>query len=240
MTLNETKNLKVAISNSITQYKDIIFKDLNLALRIKDGEKHYRTHILKWHEDEIIFEAPLYQRDWVLFPIPSTLEITIFTKNALYSTTLELLDKRRVGEALQYRSRISAPIEKIQQRAHFRLDVMMPLEYTLIPDRINDVTTPPDQTIYAATTTNLSAGGLCMVSKNQLPAETGVYIKINFLEHVLQLTGIVLIDGESLPTGTYSHRIRFNGLDATTENLLTKLIFEKQRMMLARPLQPLR
>lgn len=229
-----------AISTSIAQYKAIIFKDLNLSLRINDGQKQYRTHLLDWEDDEILFEAPLYQRDWVLFLIPSMLDVTICTKNALYCTSLELLDKCRVGDVLQYRSRIASPLEKIQNRAHFRLDVMLPLTYTLISDPIDHSIVPQDTTCYDATTTNLSAGGLCMVCKNQLKAKTGLSITLTFLDQCIHLTGSVLVNGEQIPTGFYSHRIRFNDLDATTENLLIKLIFEKQRMMLATPLQPLR
>ncbi|MGL4345196.1 MAG: flagellar brake protein [Cellulosilyticaceae bacterium] len=240
MAASDAKTLKLAINNSITQYKDIIYKDLNLSLRIQDGEKFHKTRILKWDKDQIIFDAPLFQRDWVLFPVPCTLEVSILTKNALYMTTLDIFDKRRKGDGLQYKSRIASPIEKKQQRSHFRLNVTLPVTYTLIPDHVNQHSNAPDQTVYDAISTNISAGGLCMVCKHQLKAETGVYLKLQFLDQSLDLTGTVLIDGDQIPTGFYSHRIRFNGLDTSTENLLSKLILEKQRLMLARPAQPLR
>lgn len=233
MASNNDKTQQTAIQSSILQYKDKIYKDLNLSLRITHEETTYSTRIIQWEDDMITFDAPLFQRDFVIFPMPCMLKVALVAQSAIYVTSLTLIGKERGQDSLQYTGQISLPIEKKQQREHFRLPILLPLTYQIISTDTR--VQPKDNIGYSATTVNISAGGLCMVSKEKLQKDTSLNLEFEFLDQNLSLKGIVLLDGEQLENKLYSHRIRFNNLSAHTEHQITKLIFEKQRLMLARP-----
>lgn len=228
------------VLKSVHQYRENILKDINLVVRlINTDEKVYTTTLNKWEDDEIIFEAPIEQCDWVIFALPIVLEACFVTNQSIYMTKIEVSKRHQVEGKLRYKGHILQPITKKQQRAHFRLATLCTLQYRIIPEGAEENDLLLDAPFYKGTTVNLSVGGLCMVSDRQLEYNQQLDIQFHFLEHTFDVNGIVLDAGERNPNGTYTHRIRFGDMDARKTNLLSKLIFEKQRLSMQSSKVPL-
>ncbi|MGL5676291.1 MAG: flagellar brake protein [Cellulosilyticaceae bacterium] len=226
------------ITSSILMYQESIMRDINTKMRLKDDhDKCYLTTITKWENDTLIFPGPLAQRDWVLFALPTVLECCFVTRNAMYMTRIELFDRKRTEHELIYKARIVDIIEKKQQRAHFRLDVLVPIHYAVL-------TTPTGEkletiTKIKGTCVNISVGGMCMVCNERLDANQHLAVYLDFLDNQLLISGKILYKGQSNENGTYSHHVQFYGMDLQKENLLSRLIFEKQRMQMRQTATPL-
>lgn len=232
-----TKEQLQKIASSILAYQSSILEDINLSLRLHtEDEKVYTTCLTKWNGAHLFFEAPLVQRDYISFLLPYLLDCHLITKKAVFKTRLNLIDRHRQNDKLIYKAEIISPLIKAQQRQHFRLATLTPLDYRILK-RASDI--PYDEKLYPGTSVNISVGGLCMVSNHQLLADDHLLIHMAFVNTSFTLEGHVLSDGERHENGTYSHRIRFLNMNSQIENTLSKLIFEKQRLMMRSSKMPL-
>jgi hypothetical protein len=59
-------------------------------------------------------------------------------------------------------------------------------------------------------------------------------VYFDFLGTPLELCCEALFLGEKIVSGNYTHRMRFVNLKSSTKNTLTKLIFEKQRLIMSK------
>lgn len=230
---------RLAVLKSIEQYKNNIIKDINLVLRIVDEQKKmYKTTLNQWENDELTFEAPIYQCDWVIFNLPTVLELCFITNQSIYMTHIELRQRKQLEGKLIYSGKITEPLVKKQQRAHFRLATLCPINYRIVPD-IEATLTIPNTPFSKGTTVNISVGGLCMVSDEPFKPKQTMQLQFHFLEHDFDMRGVVLEQSQRNPNGTFTHRIRFVDIDSRKENLLSKLIFEKQRLLMQSSRVPL-
>lgn len=221
------------VTSSILEYKELILKDMNFSLRFTDeNDVTYTTCVHKWTDDEVIFAAPIHQRDWVLFMLPTVVESCFITRKAIYMTTLTITERRIKDEVMYYKATITSPLVKKQQREHFRLETLTTLNYCPIPLTLSPDTDPDTLPHIPGTTLNISVGGMCMVSNAPLEDNQTVWIYLDFLGTNFMFKSKVLGRSSRNENGTYSHRIRFEDLDSKTENLLSRLIFEKQRQLM--------
>lgn len=227
-----------AISSSISQYKDILLKDINLKIRLIDeSEKNYVTTLLKWDDTTLTFAAPLYQRDWVIFAPSSQFECCFISKDSLYMTRIQLIRSNRTDTGLFYKASIIRPLEKKQQRSHFRLELLLDIYYAVLT---NDKGEQLENIMKkSGACVNISAGGICIVSDDQLDSNQHLAIYFSFMGHDFVIPGKVLHKSLKNVNGTYTSRIQFQHLDSKNEHLLTKLIFEKQRMLMRKIQKPL-
>lgn len=224
---------KSEIMSTIRAHKDSLLSDINLSLRITYNNNTYITKIVDWQDDIISFFAPMDKTDWVILPHAVSLDLCFISKKALYMTTIQILGKYMVKQTLHYNAIITAPIEKRQQRQYFRLDVLMNVQYKIFPeDKVSvDLET---LTAHRGTIVNISVGGLCLVTDQKMNRGDKIYMEFKFLDTDLKLTGLVLNIGEQNNVGTYNHRVQFLELTRQDENLLSGLIFKKQRLLLTK------
>ncbi|MDA3731293.1 PilZ domain-containing protein [Niameybacter massiliensis] len=231
---------QLEIANSVSQYHDIILKDINSIVRLVDSEgKVYTSALSKWEKNDIIFAAPIERCDFVIFPLPIDLEICFITKQTVFVANIHVTTRQPVNGKLLYKGYLTSPLVKKQQRAHYRLTTLFHVKYRLIPREDQRVDNEQLLNLNEGTTVNISAGGMCLLTKYQLQPKDCVEITFQFLDHEFNIQGEVLEQGERNTTGNYTHRIRFINLDARKENLLSKLIFEKQRLLVKSNNQPL-
>jgi c-di-GMP-binding flagellar brake protein YcgR len=232
--VNDTyKNDLPSIQESIKLYQNTILNDINLTLRIIVKDKTCITKLVDWPGDKFIFAAPLDKLDWVLFERDKIVKISFVTKNAIFSATIKILNRYRKKEVLFYSAALLSPLIKEQQREFFRLDALLELTYKLLPNDTEDYNME-DLEIVKATSVNISIGGLCLVSSKQLHKGEKLNISFNFLNTSVEILGEVLFQGEKNPAGNYSHRVRFLNHDNSVQNMLSKLIFEKQRSLMSK------
>lgn len=222
---------KSDILKTVKEYKDSLLSDINLSLRVTYDKNTYITKIVDWQEDIITFFAPMDKTDWVILPHAVTLDLCFISKKALYMTTIQILGKYTSKQKLYYNAVISSPLEKKQQRQYFRLDVLMNVNYKVLPEDISSVDLNTLE-FHRGTTVNISVGGLCLVSDQKMNRGDKLYMEFKFLDTDFQLMGELLNIGEQNNVGTYNHRVQFISLSRREENLLSTLIFKKQRLLM--------
>lgn len=226
-----------ALMESIDLYQKGLMEDMNLTLRLTYGGLTLTTKPVEWVEDLIIFEAPMHQLDYVIYPQNTKLQIIFVSKSALFISSIKVHKKYRKNHSLYYVGKIVSPIIKKQQRESFRLSVIMDIQYHVLPEdkALSNELNLAELPAKDAVCINISTGGMCLKCLEQLPSHRHLLLSFTFMDTPLTLFGEVLFLGEPDTAGTYIHRIKFRNILPTEVNQLNRLIFEKQRLMLKRP-----
>lgn len=230
MLRHNSKDKEQLLSQSLKRYKNTIYNDINLSMRIIDEkEASHLTRIIQWEDKNIHFFAPILKGDFVLYAVGDILEVHFITNSGIYHTHIKITSKTRKNGNLFYEGDVHAPIIRKQQREYFRLSTLLNLNFSLLlPETpANHIHTLPK---IAGISTNISAGGLCILSEAQLNINDIIYIYLEFLSTPIEVVGKVLTVSEKNELGKYTYRIRFEDLSTATRDLITKLIFEKQRL----------
>lgn len=229
-----TPNERLLIYDSVKAYQGSLLSNMNLKMRLNFSQKTYATKLIDWVRDELVFDAPLDQLDWVLLNKGTRVTITFITKLAIFTAEVEIVSSHKKNGAISYTSKLLTPLIREQQRDSFRLDVLLDLTYQLLPEEDKEyiLSALPH---YKGTILNLSMGGMCMISSKRLPKGSHLKLKFELVNTELLLTGEVLYIGEKNATGSYTHRIKFIYLELQDENILNRLIFEKQRQLIKHP-----
>ena len=226
---NHHKTVRDQIMKSIRAYQTSLLEDINTTLRITYNDETYLTKVTDWIDNRITFAAPLKQLDWIIFPKFIELPLVFVSKSAC---DIQINASYQKKQNLYYTAKIITPIERKQQREHFRLDVLMDIDFQIIPEGIispEHIETLPTQ---KGLSVNISTGGICMTSEVQLLKNQYIYMHFNFLDTPLHLMGKVLFLGEKTNSGTFVHRIQFIGTSPSDTDILNQLIFKKQRLLL--------
>ena len=220
---------KNTILDSISTYKKALMSDMNLTIRLNYQQNTYLTRLVDWSESIVIFEAPMRGIDDVILPRETNLDVILVSKVGLFYTTFFIQKNYRQDNKLYYVAQISSAIVKKQQREAFRLDILLDVQYSLIPK--NDEITNPIQSM-DGTCVNISLGGMCLVCDQQFHTNDQLNLSFLLMDTLLQFKGEVLYLGEKTEQARYAHRIRFIDLKFSDIELLNRLIFEKQRLQL--------
>ena len=218
------------VTQSIATYRKVLIDDINLSLRLKYNGQTYLTKPVDWLEQNITFEAPMKELDYVILPKDTLLSVILVSKSALFHTMFRITKNYRKNNSLYYVAEIIAPITKKQQREAFRLEVILDVTYQLLSS--NDTHQTSDKIQGKGTLLNISVGGMCLCCDHQFHAKEHIRLDFTLVETPLSFIGEVLFLGEKTESGSYHHRIRFLDIDTPKSNLLNQLIFEKQRHQL--------
>jgi len=222
------------IRKSVNLYQKTILEDINLTLRIITKDKTYITKLVDWPGEKFIFAAPLDKLDWVLFEREKIVKITFISKTGIFSSNVKILNRYRKNKVLFYSAVLVTPLIKQQQRQYFRLDVLIALTYKLLPKDSEDYNLD-DLTQEKGTGVNISIGGMLLVSDKQLHKGDKLIINFDFMNIPIEILGELLFKGDKTAACNYSHRISFLNPDNNIKNLLSRLIFEKQRLLISKP-----
>lgn len=228
----ENKNQRAAIEDSIKMYQGNLMDDMNLTLRLSYLHNTHITKPIEWTERLLIFEAPIHKLDWVIYPQDAIIDIIFVSKLALFHSQVRIVKKYRKENSLFYVGEVISPIIKRQQRENFRLDVTFDLKFAVLPEIENEEIDLPVLVHEEGICVNISTGGMCVNTNLQLKSNQNIIIQFYFMNTEFILRGKVLGLGEINSAGYYSHRVQFQNLDIADTNLLTRLIFEKQRALL--------
>lgn len=224
-------NANVSLSESIQMYQKGLMDDINLTLRLFYNEAYDLTKPAEWVDTQITFEAPMRGLDYMIYAKDTLLESVFVSKNALFTCLIRIVKNYRQDHTLYYVGEIVSPLEKKQQREAFRLDVVLPLNYQVLPQEMTDVVLK-DLPTYTGTCLNLSTGGMCLNTDLKLEGGSQVVLTFSFLDTPFTFYGQVLMSGERTEIGNYTHRLRFLEGDKNALNHLNRLIFKKQQMQL--------
>lgn len=231
----EGKNGKHGIESSIKMYKNNLMDDMNLTLRLSYLHNTHVTKPIEWEGNLLIFEAPIHKLDWVIYPQDEIVDIIFVSKLALFCSQIRIAKKYRKNNSLFYEGELVSPIIKKQQRESFRLDVTFDLNFKVLPELETSKTDLSLLTQEKGICVNISTGGMCLNTSMQLKSDQHLLMQFHFMNTEFLLRGKVLALGEINSAGYYSHRIQFKNVDSKDINLLTRLIFKKQRTLLKKP-----
>lgn len=115
-------------------------------------------------------------------------------------------------------------IERVQQRKHYRLPVLIPFSFRVI----NDLKSHRALITCQGHTVDISGGGMQFVSQEEL--KFGDHLEIDMPEGLALASGLV---GTVLRTvdnfdGTYQASIQFEGIDRQQEEAIIRFIFQEQ------------
>ena len=221
------------INESIELYKKTILDDINLKLRVIVKDKTYITKLVDWPEEKFIFAAPLDKLDWVLFEKDKVVQVAFVTRMAIFLAKVQILNRYRKNDILFYGAILLEPLKKQQQRQFFRVDVLLEAEYKRLSIE-NESEILEELPSVKGTIVNISIGGMCLVSSQQLHTNEVLLINFTFLNTSFELFGNVLFEGERNAVGNYIYRIKFSKLDNAVRNQLNKVIFERQRLIMSK------
>lgn len=204
-------------------------RDINLTIRLNYQQNTYLTRLVDWSESVVVFEAPMHHINDVILPTETNLDVILVSKVGIFYTTFFIKKNYRQDNRLYYVAQISSTIVKKQQRKAFRLDVLLDVQYSLIPK--NDETINPIQ-LMDGICVNISLGGMYLVCDQQFHMNDQLNLSFLLMDTHFQFKGEVLCLGEKTEQARYAHRIRFIGLKSSDIELLNQLIFEKQRLQL--------
>ena len=221
------------VMDSINLYRKGLMDDINLTLRLTYNNHTYTTKPVEWVDNLLIFEAPMNGLDYVIFQRNARIQIVFVSKIALFISHIVIAKSYRQNNSLYYVGEIVDPIIKRQQRESFRLDTTMDVFYQVLPssEELTDMDSI-DLPTHKGTCINISVGGICINCNEQLHSHDLLSLSFTLVETPITVTGEVLFIGERTEAGTYTHRIKFSGLSSSESNLLNRLIFEKQRLLL--------
>lgn len=223
------KKSEDTIAGSIALYRKPLMEDINLTLRLTYNNTTYLTKPTDWTENDIVFEAPMTGLDYVILPQDTIISVILVSRFALFETKFHVVNKYRKNSTLYYIAKIISPLVKRQQRADFRLEVILDTHYQLFFNHPNSTT---DIAKGNGTCLNISVGGMCLNCTHQFHTKDLLKLDFNLLETPLSIIGEVLYLGEQTDSGSYTHRIRFIDVDNPKSNLLRQLIFKKQSLQL--------
>lgn len=220
-----------SIINSIRTYQKALMEDINLKLRVTYGQKTYTTHIADWQKTKLTFEAPMSGTEHIILPHHLAINVIFVSKVGLFHTKVTITKNYSKDDNLYYIADITAPLEKKQQRAFYRLDILLDVQYEQITYENDEIKILSSG---QGTCVNISLGGMCLVCDEQLHAKDKLSLSFSLADQPLTFIGEVLYMGEKTEKNNYSHRIRFADLDAADVNLLNRLIFTVQREQIRR------
>ncbi len=139
----------------------------------------------------------------------------------VWQFTSEFLDKRIHPIPVWVISR-PFDIKKIQLRAFVRIDTVLPVELQVLSE-------DGSQPVFAASTSDISGGGLRAVSKQQLQVGTNLKVSLDLPgTGVVQGAGVIVRE-ELLPDRVlYAAGIKFTELAEKDRDKIIKYIFRKQ------------
>lgn len=228
----ENKNQSAAIEESVKMYQKNLMDDMNLTLRLSYLHNTHVTKPIEWVERLLIFEAPISKLDWVIYPQDAIIDMVFVSKLALFHSQIRIVRSYRKGNSLFYVGEVVSPIVKKQQREYFRLDVTFDVKFQLLPTEENEEIDFLELPYEKGICVNISTGGMCLNTNLQLKSSQNIMLEFYFVNMEFNLKGKILGLGEMNSVGYYSHRVQFQNLDIADTNLLTRLIFEKQRSLL--------
>lgn len=203
----------------IQDYKNYFSESHSLpTIRIELGKETYNTYIDKWEENKITFVAPMKGSDFLGIPDSSVVNIFLQIKDQLYMAAVKIIYKYIEEQELLYVAEIIGPLEKKQQREHFRFELSIPVTILNEQNEIN------------GTSINISAGGIRFASNEILIPSQNHWITFYFQDHLFESIPIKILEYRQNSSKTaYIYRSQFNPISLRDEDLLAKMIFMAQK-----------
>lgn len=187
----------------------------------------------------IIIAAPIHENRLIFIPLHAKIRVIfIHDSLGLHTFTGTVSGKEKMDNVAVLYVHIDSPLEKIQRRENFRLDCVLHLRYAVCPPLSDSETgkgADTDYTFKTAVSKNLSISGICMIANEPIPKDAILQLSLKLPEEdVIETTGrITRITIHKIGKNIkYELGIAFKDLKPSHKAIITRYIFEQQRLLL--------
>ncbi|ONI39263.1 hypothetical protein AN396_08855 [Candidatus Epulonipiscium fishelsonii] len=232
------------------QTMEFIMKDESIKIELLDDDnKAYKVTIISYNNSILKFTSPIKNGKPVKLKKGMEIPIQISAHSCVFSSEIKVVaiaapffnkDHSKIiisaelnGDITQKSGKYLTPVpEKSninifdQKRDNFRLEVEMEMYYIFILSSAGEEMEDTEPVL--ATLTDVSAGGMCLISQEQFNSEDQLELYFDILDKSFTVTGLILGASET-PEG-YKNRIRFINFDEGDEKELASTILRYQQL----------
>ncbi|ONI39264.1 hypothetical protein AN396_08860 [Candidatus Epulonipiscium fishelsonii] len=225
------------------QTMESIMQTENVRLELIDDSTAYKVTIISYANSILKFTPPVKNGKLVKLKKGMEIPVKLSTNAGLFSSEIKVVaitapflgkdPSKMIISAELNEDKILNPKKAVnnniktfdQKRDHFRLETKMEVYYifTLSSTGEEKENTEP----VLATLTDVSAGGMCLISQEQFNAEDQLELHFDILDKSFIVTGFIIGASET-PEG-YKNRIKFIDFDEGDEKELTSTILAYQK-----------
>jgi c-di-GMP-binding flagellar brake protein YcgR len=195
-------------------------------------ETIYQTRIESISAQSVSLRTPRIGSSVLELKPKAICELCVYKRNGLYRFKTYLIRHDWSDRAGLMEFAKPGVIVRVENRQHFRLNVVVPVQYGVLPTHVVD----PDVAVnipYFSVTKNISEGGVLIVVDNLVPDNALVKLKIN-----LEMFGFVNAVGRILEQKKLdlehkiALRLQFVKIATEDRETIRKFVFEKSRDLL--------
>ena len=181
-------------------------------------------------DDEIIITEPVSQGRPIALRIGSNIRVNFFRERGQYYFFAETVDRFRTEVMRLVRLKQTSQIFRLQRRNYYRLKTRIPVLFRIVKDN----KTEEDTETYDGLITDISGGGMGLLTDEELDVGTRIECSIS-VQDMLDVTvqGIVVRTDESGDTAATDYKyvtgILFDKINESKRREIIQFIFEIQR-----------
>lgn len=189
-----------------------------------ENQKIYVSIIQDIVDDELIISAPVKNGKIIPLEMGTSYMISIYTKGGLFNCKAKVSKRIKKNQLHLITLSIQSKLVKSQRRQYFRLDCVMPINFS---EKESDEW-------YHGLVVDISGGGLRFTSKMHYDTNPEVNCKFDLnigediitLEILGQVVDSKIVDFETMK---YETRVMFDDIANEDRETIIKYIFEEQR-----------
>lgn len=175
-------------------------------------------------ENAITISMPMINGISSPIEIGDRFEVTFVASQGSYECKAQVTEDNGYGMGSGYELKLLSEINKNRKRKFFRLDKIIPMEYSIRDGNVLKDKIP-------ATGFNISGGGMRFSSEINLERDDIILISIlldDYDEHETELTGRVIYTEKSEnDSSRFEHRVEFVDVDFETKEKLVRFCFRE-------------
>lgn len=205
------------------------------------GIKTYQSSVYDILEDETLqLYMPVEHNKIVLLPVDGEYEITFFTREGMYRSSVRIIDRQKVDNAYVVNAELTANIYKSQRREYYRFNCMLDMKARELTAeeveayRRGGIRAISEWGMKSGTMADISGGGLRFLSKYQYDAGSKLIVQfalpIQGKDKTFKLVADVM--GSAAMKGhdeEYENRLRYAYIDKSTREEIIRYIFDAER-----------
>lgn len=219
----------------------------------KVGNKlEYISKVVDFNQSDMIMtiEMPTYQKQIIMLHVDERYEIELKMEEGIYKTEGLVLKRYKDGSIYLADILLLSKLQKHQRREYYRLDISQEIEYRFCTKEEHDIIEKIKNNSFSskeekievvkrlkvltetwdkATATNVSAGGIKIITNKLLPVGEWAYIKISFADEILIILSFILFCEQIKDSEFYTVRLKFFEMSDKDKEKIIKYIFEQER-----------
>ncbi len=182
-------------------------------------------------ENEFLIHVPIAYGQLVRLPIGKKLGFIFFTEKAMVIFSGEILQFRKEGELNFMVIKLLSEGEKIQRRAFFRFNCLLPLKYYYNPS--GNIDFEQADICRDGIIKDIGGGGIRFVSNEDIDEFEEIKCNIMLDDEYLSLRGTILSKAYFPKSNyKYQYRLEFRSATADEQESIVKFIFNEERKLM--------